>query len=131
MAEPKATLANWRTAPHNRWAFHHVRELVPSADIPNEPRKVRALPEDLADFAQFRSFIDGTDTDGLLVLNRGRIVFEHYGNGMTEEAPHILMSVSKSMLGLLFHLLGLDAERPRIALTMRAVSEIRKRLAHA
>jgi len=23
MAESKATLANWRAAPHNRWAFHH------------------------------------------------------------------------------------------------------------
>jgi hypothetical protein len=111
MAEPKATLANWRTAPHNRWAFHHVRELVPSADIPNDPRKIRPLPEDLADFAQWRPFVEGTDTDGLLVLHRGRIAFEHYGNGMTDETPHILMSVSKSMLGLLFHLLGLDLER--------------------
>ena len=58
MAEPKATLANWRNAPHNRWAFHHVRELVPSADIPEDPRTVRALPEAPADFAQFRPFIE-------------------------------------------------------------------------
>jgi hypothetical protein len=111
MAEPKATLANWRTAPQNRWAFHHVRELVPSADIPNDPRKIRPLPEDLADFSQLRPFIEGTDTDGLLVLHRGSIAFECYGNGMTGETPHILMSVSKSMLGLLVHLLELDAER--------------------
>ena len=108
---PQATLATWRTAPHSRWAFHHVRELVPSADIPNDPRTIRPLPGDLADFAQFRPFIEGTDTDGLLVLHRGRIAFEHYGNGMTDETPHILMSVSKSMLGLLLHLLGLDPER--------------------
>jgi hypothetical protein len=25
---PQATLANWREAPYNRWAFHHVRELA-------------------------------------------------------------------------------------------------------
>jgi len=31
------TLANWRTAPFNRWAFHHLRELGPSADVPNDP----------------------------------------------------------------------------------------------
>jgi len=111
MAEPKATLANWRTAPHNRWAFHHVRELVPSADIPNDVAKVRSLERSAAPLPDLEPFLRKTDTDGLLVLHRGRIVFEHYGNGMTEETPHILMSVSKSMLGLLFHLLGLDAER--------------------
>jgi len=37
---PPATLANWRTAPFNRWAFHHVRELIPTADIPNDPRRI-------------------------------------------------------------------------------------------
>ena len=31
--EAQVTLANWRTAPFNKWAFHHVREVVPSADI--------------------------------------------------------------------------------------------------
>ena len=36
MAEPRATLENWRSAPHSRWAFHHVRELIPTADIPND-----------------------------------------------------------------------------------------------
>jgi hypothetical protein len=55
MAESKATLANWRAAPHNRWAFHHVREIVPSADIPSDPCGIRtprlssqALPVDVA-----------------------------------------------------------------------------------
>ena len=35
-----------------------MRELVPSADIPEDPRTVRALPEAPADFAQFRPFIE-------------------------------------------------------------------------
>ena len=25
----QVTLENWRTAPFNQWAFHHVREIVP------------------------------------------------------------------------------------------------------
>ena len=37
----------------------------------------------------------------MAIVHRGRLVFEHYANGMTAETPHILMSVSKSMLGLL------------------------------
>jgi CubicO group peptidase (beta-lactamase class C family) len=101
MAEPKATLANWRSSPHNRWAFHHVRELVPSADIPNDPGKARALARAADPLGGLEDFIRETDTDGLLVLHRGRVVLERYGNGMTDETPHILMSVSKSMLGLL------------------------------
>ena len=36
-ARDQVTLANWRSAPFNRWAFHHVRELIPTADIPNDP----------------------------------------------------------------------------------------------
>ena len=40
---PQVTLANWRSAPFNRWGFQHVRELIPSADIPSDPRRVREL----------------------------------------------------------------------------------------
>lgn len=106
----KATLANWRTSPFNRWAFHHVRELVPSADIPNEPSKVRPLPLQAVPIP-FDNLLEETGTDGMVVLHRGRMVFEHYANGMTARTPHILMSVSKSMLGLLFGALKLDPER--------------------
>jgi hypothetical protein len=108
----QVTLANWRTAPFNRWAFHHVRELVPSADIPNDPARVRALPAHALDLSpELEAFLRETDTDGMAILHRGRLVFERYASGMTEETPHILMSVSKSMLGLLVHEIGLDAER--------------------
>src|SRR5262249_24823042 len=41
-----------------------------------------------------------TCTDALIVLHKGSIVLERYCNGMTQRSPHILMSVSKSMLGL-------------------------------
>ena len=120
----RATLSNWRTSPHNRWAFHHVRELVPSADIPNDRHRVRELERRNADFSRLRiepdagepltleAFLRETDTDGMAIVHRGRLVFEHYANGMSPETPHILMSVSKSMLGLLAGLLGMDLERP-------------------
>src|ERR687896_19826 len=109
----QVTLANWRTAPFSRWAFHHVRGLVPSADIANDSAKVHALPAAPADLCAFdmESFLRETDTDAMAIAQRGRLIFERYANGMTEDTPHILMSVSKSMLGLLFHELRLDAER--------------------
>jgi len=119
----QVTLANWRAAPFNRWGFQHVRELIPTADIANDPRRVRDLPAetrkvdirvepDAGEPLTFERFLAETDTDGLVILHRGRVVAEYFANGMTPETPHILMSVSKSMLGLLFGSLGIDADRP-------------------
>jgi CubicO group peptidase (beta-lactamase class C family) len=118
----RATLANWRAAPFNRWAFHHVRELIPSADIANDPRRIRDLEADFralevrvepdsGEPLTLAQFLAETETDGFVVLHRGRLIAEHYGNGTTPETPHILMSVSKSMMGLLVGLIGLDVER--------------------
>jgi CubicO group peptidase (beta-lactamase class C family) len=108
----QVTLANWRTAPFNRWAFHHARELVPSADIPHDPAKLRPLAAQAGDLApELETFLRETDTDGMAIVHRGRLIFERYANGMTDETPHILMSVSKSMLGLLASEIGLDTER--------------------
>src|SRR5213075_80432 len=119
----QVTLANWRAAPFNRWAFHHVRELIPSADIPNDPHRIRELPParreidlriepDSGESMGIDAFLKETDTDGMAIVHRGKLVFERYDNGLTEETPHIFMSVSKSMLGLLIHELGLDTEKP-------------------
>src|SRR4249920_1297069 len=99
-AGSQVTLANWRSPPFSRWAFQHVRELVPSADIANDPARVlplAAAPAELGVEAELAA----TDTDALVVLHRGKLVYERYANGMSADSQHILMSVSKSMLGLL------------------------------
>jgi CubicO group peptidase (beta-lactamase class C family) len=111
-SDDQVTLANWRTAPFNKWAFQHVREIVPSADIANDPDSVRQFDVSLVDLSPLKLDSDGqsigihgylkaTSTDGFVVLRQGQIIAEHYDNGMTSSTPHILMSVSKSMLGLL------------------------------
>ncbi|MDA0341161.1 MAG: serine hydrolase [Proteobacteria bacterium] len=145
--ENQVTLANWRTEPFNKWAFHHVREIVASAEIANDPDKVAPLaetPEDLsgltvADDAgkalDLAGFLAATDTDGLVILKSGRIIHESYANGMSAGSPHILMSVSKSMLGLLFGILAqrgvLDPDRlvtdiiPEVADTAYAGATLR------
>lgn len=108
----QVTLANWRTPPFHKWGFQHVRELVPSADIPasGDTMELPSNPVDLSicqiDNADGRSmtfndFLEHTHTDGIVILRGGDIVFEGYMTGMTQRTPHILMSVSKSMLGLL------------------------------
>lgn len=111
--DEQVTLANWRSAPYTHWALHHVREIVPTASIPNDPDSIWALRDAPVDLSMltvaagaeppvsFASFLQTTDTDGMVVLHRGQCVFETYANGMTRYDPHILFSVSKSMLGLL------------------------------
>ena len=128
-AAGQVTLDNWRTAPFNHWAFHHVREIVPSAEIANDPDEVWDLStgdtEALAEVAvaaddgrtlNLDAFLAETETDGVVVLKDGRVVLERYAYGNGPHTPHILMSVSKSMLGLLAGILAdkgaLDLERP-------------------
>ncbi|WP_428926524.1 serine hydrolase domain-containing protein [Marinibacterium sp. SX1] len=114
----RATLANWRQQPWSSWAFHHVREVVPSAEIRNAPGDVWALEAGapLIDPAEIEAAVEGTRTDALVVLHKGRVVHELYRNGMTADDPHILMSVSKSVLGLLAGVLAdrglLDVDAP-------------------
>jgi CubicO group peptidase (beta-lactamase class C family) len=102
------TLANWQDPPFNRWAFQHIRELIPTARIPRGQGPVWPLPRAERDVLglRFRSgdaelsvaeMLAETYTDGFLVLHRGQIVAEHYFNGMAPDVPHLLMSVSKSV----------------------------------
>src|ERR1043166_3734691 len=109
--EGQVTLANWRTAPFNRWGFQHVREIVPSADIPHAPERIWVLPSAPADLSTFSfahdgarldfdQFLAATDTDGIVILHRGAVVAERSAHGMARATPPILRSVSKSLRGL-------------------------------
>jgi CubicO group peptidase (beta-lactamase class C family) len=131
-AETQVSLSNWRTAPYSRWAFHHVREIVASADIPNDPESVSALPNASHDLDQLAvegagsltEFLAATDTDGIVILHNGHMVFESYAHGMDAFTPHILMSVSKSLLGLIAGILIEDGSLDPNALVSDYIPEI-------
>ncbi|MBK8158130.1 MAG: serine hydrolase [Rhodospirillaceae bacterium] len=112
-ADKQVTLANWRLAPFNRWAFSHVSEIVPSAIIAHDPARVSPLPSAPIELGQVgyrtmdgkdgtvASMVADTFTDGFLVLHQGRIVSEDYAAALTALRPHIVFSVSKSITGTL------------------------------
>lgn len=113
----QVTLANWRKPPFIRWSFQHVSEIVPSADIANDPDDVRllpAMPIDLSDVtvelegrnASLSAVLDGIGADSLVVVKDGVLVYENYLGEMHASSRHILMSVSKSVLGLLAGILA-------------------------
>lgn len=102
------TLSNWQDAPANRWSFQHVRELVPTAVISRGSGPAWAIARDERDLGKVRfesrgrswnvaSMLEASETDGFLVLHRGRAVYEYYANDMTASTPHLLQSVSKSI----------------------------------
>lgn len=112
-ADSRVTVRSWQEGPNNRWAFQHVSELVPSAvlgrgegpvlELPRAERDLGDIP--LADLAcgatSLDTFLRASATDGFIVLHQGSIVYERYLNGMRPDTRHVLMSVSKSMCGML------------------------------
>lgn len=123
----QVTLANWRTAPFNRWGVHHMREVVPTAAVRRDPDRVWALPtnpvEGLGDVTftagdRRTRTVDGwmreSCADGLLVLRDGAIVHEEYRGYLQPSTTHLLFSVTKSVTGLFAGLVvdrcGLDPD---------------------
>ncbi|OPF94124.1 serine hydrolase domain-containing protein [Rhodopseudomonas palustris] len=123
-----ATLANWRELPFSRWSFRNIDALIPTEAIANAPDDIWSLPAAPRALNDFRvraqgggildleGFLAATDTDALVVLKDGRIAIEAYANGTTAATPHIIMSASKSITGLIAGILSerghlqLDAE---------------------
>ncbi|MET0482569.1 MAG: serine hydrolase [Aestuariivirgaceae bacterium] len=127
MTRADTHLGNWRLPPNNRWAFNHVREVVPTARVPGSRQPAR-LPRRTVDAAALavaapdgrtlplREVIRLTFTDALMVLRQGTVIYEWYAHADAAREPHILFSVSKSLTGALAGCLVadglLDVEAP-------------------
>jgi hypothetical protein len=125
--QSRVTLANWQDPPFNRWAFQHIRELIPTARIARSPGTAWPLPRAERDVLGFRfryaerelsvaELLAETYTDGFLVLHQGQIVAEHYFNDLAPDVPHLLMSVSKSVTSAIA---GVLAGRGELAVSAR------------
>ena len=111
--ETQVTIANMQEGPFNRWAFRHLRRMLPTANVWRGTGPVTVLdpaPLHLDDVTfedqegrslTLRHYLDHGFIDGFVVLHRGRIVFERYGDGVEAHEPHLLMSVTKSFAGSL------------------------------
>ena len=110
--QPGVTLDNWQTAPQLHWSFQHIEDLFPTAVISCGAGPTAALepaPEALegVDVAEpdgssttVAAIMAATDTDGWIVTRHGQVLAEHYPRGMAPDTRHILMSVSKSLVGV-------------------------------
>jgi len=116
------TLDTWREPPHNRRSYQRMREIVPTARVASaaEPfvlRRGRTVeldrvavghPDGREESAS--AVLARTFTDGFLLLREDEVVVETYPGGMSADRPHMLLSLSKPIIGCVVGVLA-DAGR--------------------
>lgn len=122
--------------PRHRWSFSHLRELVPTATVWRGNGAVRALPRAERDIGTltftdadgtrrtFEEMLALTYTDGILVMHRGKVIYERYFGALDDHTPHIAMSVTKSFVGTLAAMLVADGKLDPAAPVTRYLPEM-------
>ena len=101
--------------PAMRWSVVHMRDFMPTVNVSRGLGVASALPYQLdanIDALKFRPLNAKQDmtwqdslaqnyTDGIVVLHKGRVVYERYMGALTPDKPHAAMSVTKSFTGTL------------------------------
>lgn len=131
--------------PRLRWSVCHLREFLPTEEISRgieAPVPLSYLPP--ADFADERQAIDaltftpmnGSEpmsweqslyanyTDGILILHKGKVVYERYFGCLEEDGKHAAMSMTKSVTGLLAQILVAEGALDETALVRDIIPEI-------
>ncbi|HEY6681607.1 MAG TPA: serine hydrolase [Propionibacteriaceae bacterium] len=107
------TLDNWQTASQIGWTFCHIAELFPTALISRGSQPAAALlrrTEPLAELpcrdadgspSSVGKIMGETNTNGWMVVQGDHILAEEYAGELEPATLHLLMSVSKSIVGIL------------------------------
>ena len=106
----QVTFKNYRLPPFNKWAFHNISAPYNVLTIPREGRVTELEQKNNAEFGKLK-LIDGfgkpstvedilatTDTDGFVVLQDNKVLFERYYGDMNRHDHHIRFSATKSLL---------------------------------
>ncbi|ANB91924.1 6-aminohexanoate hydrolase [Moraxella ovis] len=101
--------------PATRYTYSHVREFMPTKTMPviNKDRhsfdyaidsqidNVRFVPMGEKQPITWRESLDKNYVDGVVVLHKGKIVYENYLGELKPNGQHIIMSITKSFTGTL------------------------------
>lgn len=111
-APSAVTLDNWQAAPNLTWSFQHMAQVVPTEAISRGTGPVAPLARVRSSVADIKvaardgrpgatvgEIMAGTVTDGWMLAHRGVVLAEEYFGAMGPHTPHLLMSVSKSLVG--------------------------------
>jgi CubicO group peptidase (beta-lactamase class C family) len=125
--------------PQTRWSFSNFRQLIPTTQVSRGTGAPAALPRALRNDLDAVSFVplgkdtpmtwaqafDANYTDGVVVLHKGRIVYERYAGALKPEGQHISMSVTKSFFGTLGAMLVAEGKLDENAPVSRYVPELK------
>lgn len=103
----------YRTFPKTRWSFSNWRQYVQSVSLRRGATAIHIFPRaeradiDTLTFTplggsqpiSWKDSLAANYTDGIVVLHKGRIVYERYFGVTTPETQHIAFSVTKSFVG--------------------------------
>lgn len=131
--------------PRLRWSVCHLREFLPTEQISRGIGAPAPLPyPPPAEFADMRQAIDsltfvpmGSEepmtweeslyanyTDGMLILHKGRVVYERYFGCLEEDGKHAVMSMTKSVTGLLAEIMVAEGKLDDSVLVSDVIPEI-------
>jgi CubicO group peptidase (beta-lactamase class C family) len=124
--------------PRLRWSFSHMRELVPTVNVwrgDGRPSTLLHAERSELDALAFTT-LDGKSstwgeslalnyTDGIVVLHRGRIVYERYFGALEPQRQHAAFSVTKSFVGLLAAMLAHESRLDPAAPVTNYVPELK------
>lgn len=123
--------------PNTRWAFNHMRELIPTVNVRRGEGPVSQLPRAGRDLdgisfttmtgktMTWAEAVKNTYTDGILVLYKGRVAYEKYFGEGDPHLPHVAMSVTKSFVGVLAAQLVAEGSIDPEAFVTRYVPELK------
>ncbi|UCD25932.1 MAG: serine hydrolase, partial [Gemmatimonadota bacterium] len=126
--------------PKLRWTVCHLRELLPTEQVSRGIGAPVRLEYDLDEAAidaltfkpmgrdeemSWEESLWANYTDGVLILHRGRIVYERYFGCLDETGKHGAMSMTKSLTGLLAEILLVEGELDDSALVASIIPELR------
>jgi len=118
--------SNYFSFPKLRWSVCHLREFLPTEEISrglgapaplNYPSQavfaelrdqidaLTFLPMNGAEEMTWEESLYANYTDGILILHRGEVVYERYFGCLEEDGKHAIMSMTKSITGLLGEIL--------------------------
>jgi len=103
------SLSNWREGPYNLWSFHHVQDVVPCATVKAANRPTALPAGESADLGsvslssgeQLEALLSSAYSDSMVVLHRGKKVWEWSAPHCDISRPHIVFSVSKSITAMM------------------------------
>jgi CubicO group peptidase (beta-lactamase class C family) len=116
--------SNYFSFPKLRWTVCHIRELMPTKEVslgltPSIPLdyniddnidNISFLPADSNKIMTWKESLSGNYTDGILILHKGKVIYEKYFGCLSEKGKHAAMSMTKSMTGLIAEILVVEGK---------------------